>query len=889
MKKWYAIWIVWVCLLISPSALAAGLPEQTNLITDPIQLFTTEDKTSIEQKLSGQPYEVIVLTASELDDQQGFELANQAYDEWELNPDQLMLVIVTNPNSVHLVFDNIAIKEAIAKSGAKDPKGLLDRTFVPYASKGKLADGVISVSDMINKLMASPVVAPSASAVPSTIPTTAPSVERTEKTSTSSAPATAAAPSSNLYGLIGALLITIVLILLANFLFYSLKKRKEIKRLAKSFNELYQDAAAMLNRIITSDTLRDLEMGFYQGETKKVIAEIDGTALKLNKQSNELLSKLQSYKIGWFKLSLLKESSEQILDEITEFHAQTKKLHHRMAEFEKTAKEVTEKINNAKQFLVEASHFIDQLVEKTSFPLNFLRKKWQQASELVSKADKLDEFDVLRAKPIFKEAEPWLDFVQTAVHEMDQLIARFDRLAIEIQQTSDRLQIKVSDEQLKLVDENPFDILNKTEPLLSQISAILQEGNTPEVHRIISKVEQLIVAANTAVEDMIRHRDESASLVLLAEKTLNEYADFDQVYDEEMRKLQDKYAQIHWKDQPARYKRIQDGLADIRRGIREIEALTELNIQRYRDAHRKATQVKTVIQSIEKNKEECLSLYSELETTLNSLENEFISLQEKFQDIMSQLQKQGVPLHLVSKWEQLAEDWFDQTKTAFDVKPFQLQTIGKCINKLSETIKILDREAERCIDEKQKAEMAYSQMENHFKQAVKQYRAYIRVSRYKSSYRQAASDIRTAIDNGYYTQALDSMITVHHMFKEMSQAYSYAYAEVEAERERKRERARARERERERERERQWQRERERSRRESSSSSSWFSSSSSNSSSSSSSSRSSGSSSWGSSSSSSSSSGRDSGSSSWGGGSGRSSGSSSWGDSKGRGGGSSKW
>lgn len=887
MKKWYAIWIVWVCLLISPSALAAGLPEQTNLITDPIQLFTSEDKTKIEQKLSGQPYEVIVLTASELDDQQGFELANQAYDEWELNPDQLMLVIVTNPNSVHLVFDNIAIKEAIAKSGAKDPKGLLDRTFVPYASKGKLADGVISVSDMINQLMASPVVAPSASAAPSTVPATAPSVDRTEAANPSSAPAS----SNKLYGIIGALLITIVLILLANFFFYSLKNRREIKRLYRSSNELYHEAAALLNRMITSDILRDLEHGFYQGETKKIIAEMDAAVLKLNKQSSELLSELQNFKIGWFKLSPLKESIEQILEKVTEFHDQTDQQHQRMEKFEKTAKEVTEKINNAKQFLIEASHHIDQLVEKTSFPLNFLRKKWQQASELVSKADKLDEFDVLRAKPIIKEAEPWLDFVQTAIHEMDQLIARFNRLRIEIQQTFDSLQVKVSDEQLKLVDENPFDILKKTEPLLSQISAILQEGNTPEVHRNISKVEQVILAAKTAVEDMIRHRDESASIVRLAEKTMIEYADFDQVYDVEMNKLQDKYAQIHWKDQPKRYKRIKDGLADIRSGIREIEALTDLNIQRYRDAHRKAAQVKTVIQSVEKNKEECLSLYSELETTLNRLENEFISLQEKFQDIMSQLQREGVPLHLVSEWGEMSEDWFEQTKLAFDVKPFQLQTIGKCVDNLAESVKMLDREAGRCIDEKQKAELAYSQMENTFKQAVKQYRAYIRVSRYKSRYRQAASDIRTAIDNGYYAEALDSMMTVHYMFKEMSQAYSYAYAEIEAERERKRERERARERERERERERQWQREREKSRRESSSSSSWFSSSSSNSSSSSSSSRSSGSSSWGSSSSSSSSSGRDSGSSSWGSSSssGRDSGSSSWGSSNGRGGGSSKW
>ena len=151
--KRISLFMLAILWLVSGSiASAAALPERNGVVTDPVGLFSSDEAEQIKESTKDKKYELLLLTASGLDEAEGERLANEAYDGWKLGKNQLMLVVTVNPNHVHLVFENKELASQVAQSDAGDVKGILDLQFVPLAREGNVAAGVIAVSDYVNEI-----------------------------------------------------------------------------------------------------------------------------------------------------------------------------------------------------------------------------------------------------------------------------------------------------------------------------------------------------------------------------------------------------------------------------------------------------------------------------------------------------------------------------------------------------------------------------------------------------------------------------------------------------------------------------------------------------------------------------------------------------------------
>ncbi|WP_046212653.1 TPM domain-containing protein [Paenibacillus wulumuqiensis] len=126
--------------------------EQQGHIMDNAGLFSEKDISRMNARLDHHTYDLYVITGTGMNQSEGMKLANQMYEQFGFSGNQLLLFITTDPNYVHLVFDNEELRERIGRSNAGSIEGITDSQFVPYAKKGDLAGGVLAVNDYINGL-----------------------------------------------------------------------------------------------------------------------------------------------------------------------------------------------------------------------------------------------------------------------------------------------------------------------------------------------------------------------------------------------------------------------------------------------------------------------------------------------------------------------------------------------------------------------------------------------------------------------------------------------------------------------------------------------------------------------------------------------------------------
>jgi hypothetical protein len=162
MRKWQRFILMLFVLLFSSSlyVYAASIPERTGAVNDPAGLFTASQAEQLEGGLKGSNYELVVLTARGIEEETIQQFGNDAYTAWKLKNHQLLLLVTADPSSVHLVYDNEQIAEAVSRSEVSNNQGIIDLNYKPLAATGSPVEGIIAVSNYINALKVPLKVAP---------------------------------------------------------------------------------------------------------------------------------------------------------------------------------------------------------------------------------------------------------------------------------------------------------------------------------------------------------------------------------------------------------------------------------------------------------------------------------------------------------------------------------------------------------------------------------------------------------------------------------------------------------------------------------------------------------------------------------------------------------
>lgn len=881
------LFFVIVLLFLSAATVhATALPEQTGVVTDPIGLFDTSEAEQIAKSVQNQKIELFLLTASGLEEKEGEQLANDAYDQWKLGKDQVMLVVTVNPNFVHLVFDNQSLASLVSQSDASNAKGVIDRTFVPLAKQGKIAEGVIAVSRYLNELQApapkeqtpTPASQPPVTAAPT--PQSQPILEMEAKpaspepASAEVTPTSPAAPDmppaqeKSWMPMILTLLALVCLWLLGRQTLLMIQS----KRLLALTRTIHAEAAPLINKTMVSELFREMEKGFIQGKTMKKVAQLEQATLSLHNQSQQLQEKLEKQKIPLFCSLKVRQGLWDLYEVVQQHKQQAEQNQAQVTEMEELSIQVRQAVEHAKQRIVEMTALIEAFAQETSFSLSQMKKELEHTTQLLAKADNLDEFDFLQAEGFVTEAHQRFDQISISIGELRDQIKLHRDFPLRIQFREEELRRSVSREQLLLTDGDPFSILQEAAVEVSRMAVHLETGHSHEAKRSTQKIEDGLQHATKVITQMIQHRDHSLETVRKIEKLLAELKPFDDVFQQEMTELKRQFAEVHIQEQSSRYSDIKRGRKTLEELLIEIKAAVDPLVQQYEKAHQISKQANQLLSHVENLRDQCLSYREMLEEKAWSASNRFVEEKNLFYQSVSSYEELETEFRNMPSSIAEIETEMEHLRGQLAKQHVDLYQIEEQQSRFEIIVDEFAQHVQSLVREKEMIMRQCIQFQNDFLERWFFYAGEINVSRYTYQFDELKKNVDRLIQLGLYADASLKLSEARSILAQMDREYqrssnrsgggSYHWSGGGSS---SGSSSRS-------------------SSGSSSGSSSWGSSGSSSGSSSwSSSERSSGSSSWGSS-------GSSSGSSSWGS-SDRSSGSSSWGDSssESRSSGSSKW
>lgn len=595
--KWVGM-VIALALLFTIPVYAANIPEPSGIVTDPVGLFSKSEVQQIDQALKDRDYTVLLLTAEGLSEREGEQLANDVYDGWGLKADELILVVTVNPNFVHLVYDSSVLSEQVANSDARDAKGIIDRTFVPLASDGRVAEGVIAVSDYVNAL------AP-------LVPETPPPVQQPNEPSVQPEPQQPAADSSkssgkrlsssslrNFFIALGACVAAL----------FAINKGMNVTRMKRRIKDLqlrHSNASSSLSKLMVSPWFKELENGFIQGETARQMKKLDEAVMVEHKHKQHLSERLSGLKVPVFGAAKAGQTIDQLSKDVEAFAAQVEELEKELSSIDQLSKEVRRTVEETKSRSQAVQASIDSLSNDYSFSLQALRKEYELAHRSLNEADALDEFDFVQAERFITKAVKQFDDVSESVKHFHEYIEACRNYPQQIDACRRELQQKIDQEQLLLYDDNPFIFLEYAESELTKLDELISTGNIKAIKSAFQRMEQNIDKAKSTVDQIIKQRDEAKATVQKVEMLLAELSGFEKTHRKELEQLDANQTESY-------YVRIIHHKQQLDQLKEDIKAA--LDAQQYKQASELSEQagaVMLLIRKLEQERQEVLQSFNQ--------------------------------------------------------------------------------------------------------------------------------------------------------------------------------------------------------------------------------------------------------------------------------------
>ncbi|OWR27060.1 hypothetical protein CDO73_22665 [Saccharibacillus sp. O23] len=571
-------------LLISGLLGAAGsawaaAAQRSGIVTDEAGLFTSAQVKRLENELDGGTYRVYVLTESGLSDGEAARLSKQTYDSWNLGKNELLLLIVTDPNSAHLELNNQALGSA---------QRILDRAFVPAAGEDGPAAGALAVGEYVNGIGGAG----------------------------ASSGKGFMAGGSWLYVVLALGVVAIALYVLISMF----RAGSRVKKRAQDLRGEQQAASAAVDGIMVSELFREVESGFVQGETLKEAESISREAVELHQSGGELAAKIAAYRPGTFASGSQRRTLDQLTAETKSWTEKVAGLNERFERVSASFAEVRRRVKEGKALAEETGRSIDSLRESTGYPLDVLGRRFDEASALLQKADNLDEFDVMQAAGPAEEALTLLQELSGETEELNKLAAEAREWPGRIVSAERELRPITERENLLLTEEDPFRVLSEAGGETERLGDLIRAGDVKQAQACAAGIAARIAEARDIVNRRLRSRTTSAESLRDAEALLREIEDFGPRYEQESAELLGRYAESHIREQRARKSEIEQAEEEIRRMLPEIRSALNPQVQYYKAAREKSDRVDELALRARERMREALGYGDELEAQRRAAE-----------------------------------------------------------------------------------------------------------------------------------------------------------------------------------------------------------------------------------------------------------------------------
>jgi uncharacterized membrane protein YgcG len=753
MKK-IPIWLITILLLFTCSPLyAAVVPDRTSYVTDPIGLFSTSQKKQIEEGVKGRDYEVVVLTAKGLNESAGEKLANDAYTNWKLDANKLIVVVTVEPNFVHLVYENQALEGMVSQSNARNAKGIVDRSFVPLASQGKIAEGVIAISNYVNGLRAG------------------------STTGGSAAPGQSAAAGEPISILKIVTILSIAILLLAVLIIvYKFRRMGRAKEQLSQLKSRQSAAELTISKMITADVFKELEAGYLQGKTLEQVTEIDSATMRLQQESQLLKEQLEARQVSFTSQTAIEQSIQALEKEVQNHLQQVQEVESRLKEIEQKSSGVRHLVEDEKVRIQQLSGTIEALAAETGYSLSVMRKQLVQAQNLVAEADQLDDFDYMRASGPVQAAKEQIEALTDSMAQLKPLIAAYPQYLPRTEALEQKLREQTAKEQLLLHDADPFKRLLQAKTDITRLNPLIETGNVEQAQQAAGSIEEKLQTAQVEVDTMISNRDSAASRVHEIEQLLTQLQEFDRAYDSVGTHIKESFASVHQQELTTKYSSIVHDKQALESLLVEIHSALDIRVQSYKLAYERSEHAAGMISRMKQTREQILSYPDILNERLRLATDRKAANKSRFYQAVSaleQLRIKNADLHGLMSEIEAGMDRQQQlaNKERLDVNEIeeQLQQQEALIDQYSHRVQLLVQEKEDTLGQLRQFQTEYMNRQNRYGTSIG--------SSFSGPYTKIHSEGERLIAMGLFAEAVQQITGGRQILSQMDREYEKSQEE----------------------------------------------------------------------------------------------------------------
>lgn len=741
---------------------AAELPAKHGRVLDSAGMIQQDSIESVENATQGEPYSFYILTIDSLAGEEPSEYANRVYDSWQLQTGDVLLLISSEERWIEMNFNNPQLLEAITNSkpeGGVTIDQFITETFIPYAQQGDFAQASIAVIEAVNNL------AP--------IPETA--VEVTEPAGGEEAAVPGGTTPEQRQGVqvnFGAIALWIAAaIVVFSVLGYLLAYFKRKKQLA----EVRENGSLLLVELSqASEQLRPF-VGMVQGGSEKLVTRVDGQItewlMEIGKRMAEI-DEFRSYSLNQYR-ELIESASHQF-DQATVQIAGLREEINQLVQADSSIKALVGEISSD---LASLNQEIAAIQSVHPFPLSELVDTVTKLEPALEGVQEMKLFDPIEAD---RKARIIQEHLKAAYREMKNLRTYLDRhthFPDKLAETRQTLDLIISDNHLKLVEIDPFALLDQAVKLsermydemkLAQMASVRQTDE--EIGRLFDRALEM-----TRRQASLRKKNQE-DLQLIHQKIREQENEFSRL-TVEIPRIEAQFSSVHWSDDWKSIQSLKEQNREVEGRLPAIEQMTDDEHQHFEKAREELDQVLRHLGELSSRFETFRQSIRDMSDKLSHLINYYELSWTQYTEAISLARENTVNFNSLFAIDEVHEGVVrtkEEIQRVLDTPPYQLNELEETILEYYEETRGIADGIQQLVMQKREALRTKSHAANEYRATAARTKSRLRIRHYKKDYTSIMGYADSLIKDGYYDEATDQLQVIYELVRTMNRDYSDA-------------------------------------------------------------------------------------------------------------------
>jgi len=771
---------VMLIALGAASTASADIPSKQGPVVDEADIFTDEETTRLEQAIGQAPFQLYVLTVPSLEGTPIEDYGIDVFHSWNLRGDDVLLIIAVEEREVQIYFDaNSPVETALLQhfSGNDPYAAFLNVHFIPFAAEGRFADGVESVirelSELKNRLT-SPAPRPQAPASPGTNGKTSDTGANEDDSAAGKEEHSPKGTNNVEVPAFVKVLFRIVLLglILCAILIWPLKMLNRHRKWRKELAAARDRHQSILVRLHSLEQELNPLLSLSKGQSRQYLEKWKEPFYQLLQDAASASEPLRNIKVPFFVRSETQDTIMKWSRQIADFVEQADNIEAAVKEYRETETKTRTKAEQIQTMLRETRKTIEQVQGDYRFSLTALLSSCTSLEQRLQEAIEPLDWDPMTARDrmggLSQLAEQLVRDAATARSDAQVLTGMPEQLA-SARQRIDRV---VQEEQLLLVEIQPYAVFDRAPSIMNQWAHALDDGRVADASACREQLTGELENALNMVQSTVEAKRSNGPLADEVEKRVSAFDDRTlSLLQDRLTLLQQQYVEDEWFGLPEQLSRIRRMRTEIRERMPEIRGWSDPGVQKYLEANRILLDWRERLDQLETDAERLRTLPETLDAdfrqALRSLE-ETRRLYRKCEKRLGELPPLGWLLELSAE----AETALQAAERVASLSKRAVRVLVGAVKRATERIHELDRESNAILQAKRQAENTIAKAERSFASALRSYGAYISRRYYDAEYAAVMARAREAMAMAQYDEVGGVLASVQQLVDQMRREYN---------------------------------------------------------------------------------------------------------------------